>query len=73
MNTLTQSSQIQCGDHFLKAKVTITEYRYEKRIDGRLHTLAEAPEISIKCLTCGRETTAHQFCVNTEIHERIFP
>ena len=73
MNTLTQSSQIQCGDHHLKAKVTITEYRYEKHIDGHFRTLAEAPEISIKCLTCGRETTTNQLCVNTEMRERIFP
>lgn len=73
MGTLMQSSQIVCGDHFLKAKVTFTEYRYEKCIDGRLHILAEAPEISIKCLTCGRETTTSQFCINTEMRERIFP
>ena len=73
MGTLMQPGQIQCGDHSLEAKVTFTEYRYEKRIDGRLHTLAEAPEISIKCLTCGRETTTSQFCINTEMLERIFP
>lgn len=73
MNTLMQSSQIKCGDHPLKAKVTFTEYRYEKYTDGHIHTLAEAPEISIKCLTCGRETTTNQFCVNTEMRERIFP
>lgn len=73
MGTLIQSGKIVCGDHFLKAKVTFTEYRYEKRIDGHIHTLAEAPEVSIKCLTCGRETTTDQFCFNTETLERIFP
>ena len=68
-----QSSQILCGDHFLKAKVTFTEYRYEKHIDGHLLTLAEAPEVNIKCLTCGRETTTNRLCINTEMRERIFP
>lgn len=73
MNTLAQSGQIKCGDHYLKAKVTFTEYRYRKRIDGHIRTLAEAPEITIKCLTCGRETTTNQFAVDTNMLERIFP
>lgn len=73
MNTLMQSGQIKCGDHYLKAKVTFTEYRRETYIDGQPITLAESPEISIKCLTCGRETTTSQFCINTEMRERIFP
>lgn len=73
MNTLMQSGQIKCGDHYLKAKVAFTEYRYRKRIDGHIHTLAKSPEISIKCLTCGRETTTDQFYVNTEMRDRIFP
>lgn len=72
MNTLTQSSQIQCGDHYLKAKVTFTEYRRETYIDGQPITLAEPPEITIKCLTCGRETTTNQFAVDTNMIERIF-
>lgn len=73
MNTLTQSSQIQCGDHCLKAKVTFTEYRRETYIDGQPITLAEPPEITIKCLTCGKETVAKQFTVDTNMTERIFP
>lgn len=73
MNTLMQSGQIKCGDHYLKAKVTFTEYRYEKYIDGHSHILAEEPEITIKCTTCGRETTTNQFVVNTNMIERIFP
>lgn len=73
MNTLMQSGQIKCGDHYLKAKVTFTEYRYEKYIDGHSHILAEEPEITIKCLTCGKETVAPQFTVNTNMIGRIFP
>ena len=72
MCTLTQSSQIKCGNHFLKAKVAFTEYWYEKYIGGTPLTLSQGPEITIKCLTCGRETTAHQFTVNTQLTERIF-
>lgn len=73
MNTLIQSGQIKCGDHYLKAKVIFTEYRYEKYIDGTPLTLSQEPEITIKCLTCGKETVAEQFAVNTNMSERIFP
>lgn len=72
MQTLTRPGQLKCGDHFLKAKVTFTEYRYEKYIDGTPLTLSQEPEITIKCLTCGRETTAYQFAINTQLRERIF-
>ena len=73
MNTFTQSGQIKCGDHYLKAKVTFTECRYEKYIDGHSHILAEEPEVTIKCLTCGKETVAAKFTVDTNMDERIFP
>lgn len=73
MNTLTQSGQIKCGDHYLKAKVTFTECRYEKYVDGTPLLLSQGPEITIKCLTCGKETVAHQFTVDTNMNERIFP
>lgn len=73
MNTLMQSGQIECGDHYLKAKVTFTEYRYQKYIDGTPLTLSQEPEITIKCLTCGKETVAHQFTVDTNMIGRIFP
>lgn len=43
MSTFKQSDQIKCGDHYLKAKVTFTEYRCKKYIDGRFYTLAEPP------------------------------
>lgn len=72
MNTLMQSGQIECGDHYLKAKVAFTEYRYQKCIDGTPLTLSQEPEITIKCLTCGKETVAHQFTVDTNMIERIF-
>ena len=72
MNTLMQSSQIQCGDHCLKAKVTFTEYRRETYIDRQPITLAEPPEITIKCLTCGRETITNRFTVDTNMIGRIF-
>lgn len=72
MNTLMQSGQIKCGDHYLKAKVTFTEYRYKKYVDGTPLTLSQGPEITIKCLTCGHETTTNQFVVNTNLIERIF-
>lgn len=72
MNALTQSGQIQCGDHCLKAKVTFTEYRRETYIDRQPITLAEPPEITIKCLTCGRETITNQLTVDTNMIERIF-
>lgn len=73
MNTFMQSGQIKCGDHYLKAKVTFMEYRYEKHIDGHSHILAEEPEVTIKCLTCGKETVAKQFTVDTNMTESIFP
>lgn len=73
MHTLMQTGAIMCGDHYLNAKVTFTEYRYAKYIDGHSCTLAEEPEVTIKCMTCGREATAHQFVVNTEMTDRIFP
>lgn len=72
MNTLMQSGQIKCGDHYLKAKVAFTEYRYQKYIDGTPLTLSQEPEITIKCLTCGKETVAHQFTVDTNMIGRIF-
>lgn len=72
MNTLMQSGQIKCGDHFLKAKVIFTEYRYEKYVDGTPLTLSQEPEITIKCLTCGHEATAAQFTVDINMIERIF-
>lgn len=72
MSTLTQSGQIKCGDHYLKAKVSFTEYRYEKYVDGTPLTLSQAPEITIKCLTCGREATAVQFAADTKTIERVF-
>lgn len=72
MCTFTQSTHIKCGSHSLKAKVTFTERRYEKCIDGIPLTLTQEPEITIKCLICGRETTASQFAVNTQLIERIF-
>lgn len=73
MNTLMQSGQIKCGDHYLKAKVSFTEYRYEKYVDGTPLTLSQEPEITIKCLTCGHEATAVQFTVDTNMIGRIFP
>lgn len=54
MYTLMQTGAIMCGDHPLDAKVTFTEYRYAKYIDGRSCTLAEEPEVTIKCMTYGR-------------------
>lgn len=72
MNTLMQSGQIKCGDHYLKAKVTFTEYRYEKYVDGTPLILSQEPEITIKCLTCGKETVAAQFTVDTNMIGRIF-
>ena len=73
MNTLMQSGQIKCGDHYLKAKVAFKEYRYQKCIDGTPLTLSQETEITIKCLTCGKETVAHQFTVDTNMIERLFP
>lgn len=72
MNTLMQSGQIQCGDHPLKAEVTFTECRREKYIDGTPLTLSGPIEITIRCITCGHETTTNQFVVNINMIERIF-
>lgn len=49
---LTQTDAIMCGNHYLNAKVTFTEYRYAKYIDDRSCTLAEEPAVTIKCMTC---------------------
>ena len=72
MITLTQHAQIKCGDHDLKAEVTIIERLREKAIDGQKIILKEPPAIAIRCVTCGRETTTHKFPIDTQLIERIF-
>ena len=73
MCTFTLSSQIMCGDHPLSPKVTLTECRYEKYIDGTPHLLRREPEVAVKCLTCGRETAAEQLSINTKTVSGTFP
>lgn len=36
-----------CGDHPLNPKVTLTECRYEKYIDGTPHLLRRGPEAAV--------------------------
>ena len=72
MTTLTRSDQIKCGDHDLKAEITFTEQICEKIIDGSQITLKQPPVIIIKCATCGREATTHNFTVDVQLIERIF-
>lgn len=62
-----------CGDHPLKAEITFTERAREKSIRGSKITLKEAPDITIRCVTCGREAHTIHFTVETQLLERIFP
>ena len=73
MGELTQHGPIKCGDHDLKAEVTIVERLQEKAIGGQKITLKEPPEIVIRCVTCGREATTIHFTIDTQLIERIFP
>lgn len=72
MNTFTSSDEIKCGDHALNAEVTITERLREKNIGGRPITLKEPPTIIVRCATCGRETSARNFTIDTQLIERLF-
>lgn len=49
---------IQCGNHPLLPEVTITEIRRHIYDDGRLIQVAEQPEITITCITCGKTSPA---------------
>lgn len=69
---LTEHAQIKCGDHDLKAEVTIIERPREKVTDGQKITLKEPPAIVIRCVTCGREAATHKFVIDTQLVERIF-
>lgn len=72
MKTFTRSDQIKCGDHDLKAEITFTEQICEKIIDGSQISLKQPPVIIIRCVTCGREATTHNFIVEVQLIERIF-
>ena len=56
MNAATP--HIQCGNHPLLPEVTITEIYSHTYIDGRSVQLAEQPEITITCITCGKTSPA---------------
>jgi hypothetical protein len=73
MGEPTQHGPIKCGDHDLKAEITIAERLREKTIDGQRITLKEPPAFIVKCVTCGREATTHHFAIDTQLIERIFP
>lgn len=72
MDAFIQHGPIRCGDHYLKAKVTFTEYRHEKYVDGVPLVLTQEPEVTIKRLICERESVARQLIVDTKMIERTF-
>lgn len=49
---------VQCGNHPLLPEVTITEIYSHTYIDGRSVQLAEQPEITVTCITCGKTSPA---------------
>lgn len=62
--------RIQCVNHPLLPEVTITEIRRHVYNDGHLTQVAEQPEITITCTTCGRTSLANDIIFETKFAER---
>ena len=61
---------IQCGNHPLLPEATITEIRRHICDDGRLIQVAEQPEITITCTTCGKTSLTTNIIFETKFIER---
>lgn len=63
---------IQCGNHPLLPKVTIIEIYSHTHIDGHLVKLAEQPEITVTCATCGKTSLTDKIVFETKCTERTY-
>ena len=72
MPTIHSTQPIQCGNHELKAHITIINYKHERNIDGHAMQFREPPTITIQCETCGRETTTNSFSIDETVVERTW-
>lgn len=63
---------IQCGNHPLIPEVAITEIYSHVRIDGHLVKLAEQPEITVTCATCGKTFFTNKIAFEATRTERTY-
>ena len=64
------TTRIQCGNHPLLPEVTFTEIRRHVYVDGRLTKVAEHPEVTITCTTCGKISLTNDIIFETKFVER---